>query len=395
MADFLSLYGHNIGSTSGGGGTGGGHEIVNASGTSLPQEDKLQFTGGLKATDDSTNGKTVVDDSATEITFTQWNNMTPQQQAAIPKALITEVPSVDGGIQADLMTKLWENDSPSSAFAAQSITLASSDYDFLIWVYNANNESTISASTMHPKGGIADMSFYFATSNVPARTRTANYIDDTHYSVRACYTTTSATNNTYNIPIAIYGIKKTINLEFSAIASNVGTLASNCMADDEATSMQDVTDSIAPTDTTPATAAHAIGDQFYFNGQLVTATAAIAIGDAVAVGTNCTASDTVVEQMETKTPYINLSATTVTIDQSYAGSTSGTLYTTTGDGWVRVVIQRKSGTGIGRLYADGVYIGAIGTGDVQLWIPLKKGTVFTYNVDSNTTCRFVLAIQYN
>lgn len=154
------------------GGTGGGHEIVNASGTSLPQEDKLQFTGGLKATDDSTNGKTIIDDTADEYTWAQWNAMTEQQREAIPKAIITNAPS-----------------------------------------------------------------------------------------------------------------------------SDITTAANKCMLDDGVTDVQDVTDSIAPTDTTPATAAHAIGDQFYFNGQLVTATAVIAIGDAIAVGTNCTASDTVTEQI--------------------------------------------------------------------------------------------------
>lgn len=298
MADFLSLYGHNIGSTSGGGGTGGGHEIVNASGTSLPQEDKLQFTGGLKATDDSTNGKTVVDDSATEITFTQWNNMTPEQQAAIPKAIITEVPSVDGGIQADLMTKLWENPNPTASFAAQDIDLSSDDYDFL-YINTSNGSSMIVEKGQNIRLNEAATTTSSSYINVDFRRLT--YTNDKKYAAEDAYRQASNAQRTVNnaicIPLAIYGIKKTINLEFSAIASNVGTLASNCIADDEVTSMQDVTDSIAPTDTTPATAAHAIGEQFYFNGQLVTATSAIAIGDAIAVGTNCSASDTVTEQI--------------------------------------------------------------------------------------------------
>ena len=45
---------------SAGGGTGGGHTIVNTDGTAVAQEDKLQFKG-LSVTDDSTNGITKVE----------------------------------------------------------------------------------------------------------------------------------------------------------------------------------------------------------------------------------------------------------------------------------------------------------------------------------------------
>lgn len=44
-----------------GGGGSGGHTIVNENGTDMPAEGKLQFTGGVTVTDDSVNGKTVVD----------------------------------------------------------------------------------------------------------------------------------------------------------------------------------------------------------------------------------------------------------------------------------------------------------------------------------------------
>ena len=43
------------------GGGGGGHTIVDPSGTDMPAESKLQFTGGVTVTDDNVNGKTVVD----------------------------------------------------------------------------------------------------------------------------------------------------------------------------------------------------------------------------------------------------------------------------------------------------------------------------------------------
>lgn len=45
----------------GGGGGSGGHTIVNENGTDMPTEGKLQFKGGVTVTDDSVNGKTVVD----------------------------------------------------------------------------------------------------------------------------------------------------------------------------------------------------------------------------------------------------------------------------------------------------------------------------------------------
>lgn len=45
----------------GGGGGSGGHTIVNPSGSDMPAEGKLQFTGGVTVTDDSVNGKTVID----------------------------------------------------------------------------------------------------------------------------------------------------------------------------------------------------------------------------------------------------------------------------------------------------------------------------------------------
>ena len=45
---------------SAGGGSGGGHTILNTDGTAVAQEDKLQFLG-LNVTDDSTNGKTKVE----------------------------------------------------------------------------------------------------------------------------------------------------------------------------------------------------------------------------------------------------------------------------------------------------------------------------------------------
>ena len=60
--DFLTEFGANMDTIDQnlGGGGGGGHTIIDESGTTLPNESKLQFTDGLEAVDDNVNGKTVV-----------------------------------------------------------------------------------------------------------------------------------------------------------------------------------------------------------------------------------------------------------------------------------------------------------------------------------------------
>lgn len=61
---FRASYGDNmdkIDQNMGGGGGGGGHTIVDPDGTSMPQEDDLQFTGRVDVTDDAVNGRTVVE----------------------------------------------------------------------------------------------------------------------------------------------------------------------------------------------------------------------------------------------------------------------------------------------------------------------------------------------
>lgn len=55
---------------------------------------------------------------------------------------------------------------------------------------------------------------------------------------------------------------------------------------------------IAPVETsTTASQAYAIGEQFILNGTLYTATAAITLGGTIVIDGNCTASDTVTEQI--------------------------------------------------------------------------------------------------
>ena len=104
VADVLAQELANIATAIGGGGGSGGHTIENSSGTALPQRTNLQFGSGLGVTDDAVNDATVV-----ELT--------------------------GESVHANVYTKLWENPNPTSAFVAQTITLASDDYDFLFFDY--------------------------------------------------------------------------------------------------------------------------------------------------------------------------------------------------------------------------------------------------------------------
>lgn len=85
-------------------GGSGGHTIENASGTALTQRDTLQFKGGLSVSDDSTNEVTVVSDTVPEIEWSVWNAMTPQEQEAIPNAIILNAPD-SGGSGIEWITK--------------------------------------------------------------------------------------------------------------------------------------------------------------------------------------------------------------------------------------------------------------------------------------------------
>lgn len=59
--DFLPEFNNNMDKLDNSGGGSGGHTIVDPNGSDMPAEGKLQFTGNVNVTDDSVNGKTVVD----------------------------------------------------------------------------------------------------------------------------------------------------------------------------------------------------------------------------------------------------------------------------------------------------------------------------------------------
>lgn len=67
---------------------------------------------------------------------------------------------------------------------------------------------------------------------------------------------------------------------------------------------------IAPVEASlTASRAYAIGDQFIYSGTLYTATAAITAGGSIVIGGNCTASDSVTEQINAQPTYTFLAST--------------------------------------------------------------------------------------
>lgn len=126
--------------------------------------------------------------------------------------------SVVNAINSKVLKKLWENEDPTNNFAAQTITLSSDDYNYLIifWLnYKTTNrlDTTFTlknygaylnlASDYSPSGGI-----YYVASYVREFTRDS----DTSYSFGDCYvrygnSTNRPTSNANIIPVVIYGGK--------------------------------------------------------------------------------------------------------------------------------------------------------------------------------------------
>ena len=245
MSNYLA-YGNKVISGGGeSGSTGGGHIIEDASGTELTQQPVLKFKGGLKATDNSTDSMTEVDDSPTEIEWSVWNTMTDAQKEAIPKALVVNAPGVDGPINIDLMTKLWENSDPSVAFAPTNISLTSSDYDVLLWVFRTYISTMREISIISTKGSGTFISIDEDAPNNKrvTRNRVITRNSDTSFGIANCNSqiegNASYVTNDSLVPVIVYGIKKSISIDVSAVISDVSTSADKCMLSDGVTSVED------------------------------------------------------------------------------------------------------------------------------------------------------------
>lgn len=220
---------------------GAGHEIENSAGTKLLQRDILKFTGGLKATDDSTNEKTVIDDTPDYMDWDDWSVMTEEAKNAYIAShdtfAFTDLPDTQGVINAEYMTLLWENPNTTQAFVAQDITLSSADYDFLMIFasYSTANPRIIPSSVV-PKGGRVYLSFSYYSNSIIDFKRAID-ANDTTLSIGGCDVNGSA-NNAFLIPIAVYGIKKDFQFKVNAIATELSTSADHCFLSDDVTDVE-------------------------------------------------------------------------------------------------------------------------------------------------------------
>lgn len=228
------------------------HTIYNSADTALTKRSGLKFAGRMKVTDDSTNGQTVVDDSPDHIEWDVWCAMSDQQKAAVKEAVIDNAPGVDGGLTANLLTKLWENPNPNSDFANQNITSSISgsilNYKFFILTYKKASNDSMLKSMIIPLGS-SNLEWEDASTSSVEIVKREVAFSATNGNVlirnAVVYSSASqaAVNNSKVIPLTIYGLKDSINLKFSAIASDVSTSADHCMMSDGVTSVEDILDS--------------------------------------------------------------------------------------------------------------------------------------------------------
>lgn len=127
-----------------------------------------------------------------------------QSTGAVGDPVLGDEPIIGGNA---IITKLWENSSPTSDMASGSITLSSGDYTMLLIEF-AFYKGQQKSSVIVNKGESAILSHATTLNGY----RTVNYTDDTHLSVSGgykvnTYGSTATADNGYDVPIRIYGIK--------------------------------------------------------------------------------------------------------------------------------------------------------------------------------------------
>lgn len=210
-----------------------GHVIKDQDGTSMTQRGNLKFEGGFNVGDDSQNNTTKVQKDI-PITWDEWNQLT-EQEAEGKDYFITNEPYVSGKINTEVFTKLWENPNPDVDFATQTIELSNDDWDMVHLIYKFAKSSAAKKSLTTDANGIMEIAY--TTGSVPLNVfRTMEYVDKTHFlfsnsaNVRHDGNSQVVQNN-YLIPYQIYGFKKNIEFDLTALVANVSTDASKCMVD--------------------------------------------------------------------------------------------------------------------------------------------------------------------
>lgn len=157
----------------------------------------------------------------------QWKEVTVKAGDTLPIGTIVDYDgdTVPIGYEEarPYLKKLWENNSPESRFVAQNIVLSSSDYDYLIWFFKANEGWNRLLSAMTLKGYGVDLYTPDSGQLSDGQTwRIANFhrrvdrIDDITFSVPLSvmatpnndnYAGNNLSNGGWCIPIAVYGGK--------------------------------------------------------------------------------------------------------------------------------------------------------------------------------------------
>ena len=182
----------------------------------------------------------------TVIDWADWILLTPQEQESGDYTVVG-CPWADGDVSVELMTKLWENESPTASFAAQDVNVESG-YNYLIYARaSASNTSVVS----NLSDGDGYLTLAQAGNGSTSYDRKYTYANgkisfaDAHLAVG---TTVYSTNNSVLIPIAIYGIKTTASVKINAVAMDVNTSADHCMLSDGVTSVEDFVNEIGSAD---------------------------------------------------------------------------------------------------------------------------------------------------
>lgn len=104
------------------------------------------------------------------------------------------------------MKLLWENASPASAFAAQTLDVNTSGYDLILYEFVRSNGENPHLSEIVQAGKDVQVSFYYGDDKAGAHRRTASGGSLTSI-VWGTGQYNGALNNNYLIPYRIYGIK--------------------------------------------------------------------------------------------------------------------------------------------------------------------------------------------